>query len=206
MRSLSTTSRSELSEDSDVPHFRVMLLASQGRPKTSRSSLPLVRPLSRMNRQPSRSTLLEPTDVLYRIKRGLSGYVSYLAACQMNESFSEYVPYEPMLRILTARNYSVECEVECPGIKQPKAGDRKRLDFVANGHNTRFAIEVKWAQSRKLDVQNDHEKLAAFVASCANGTDRAFCACSVARATSVDLRSSPMPSRSAARQSWHSLA
>ena len=47
--------------------------------------------------------------MLYRIKRGLSGYVSYLAACEMNASFSEYVLYEPILRILTARNYSVEC-------------------------------------------------------------------------------------------------
>jgi hypothetical protein len=58
--------------------------------------------------------LPEPIDALYRIKRGLAGYVSYLAACEMNESFSEYILYEPILRILTARDYSVECEVECP--------------------------------------------------------------------------------------------
>jgi hypothetical protein len=54
----------------------------------------------------------ERTDVLYRIKRGLSGYASYLAACQMNESFSEYVLYEPILRILTARPGTyADCEV-----------------------------------------------------------------------------------------------
>jgi hypothetical protein len=35
--------------------------------------------------------LPEPANVLYRIKRGLSGYVSNLAACEMNESLSEYV-------------------------------------------------------------------------------------------------------------------
>jgi len=57
----------------------------------------------------------EPQDVLYRVKRGLAAYVSYLAACEMNQAFSEYVLYEPILRILTARGYTVECEAECPG-------------------------------------------------------------------------------------------
>ncbi len=104
----------------------------------------------------------EPINVLYRIKRGLAGYVSYLAACEMNESFSEYVLYEPILRILTARHYAVECEVECPGIVQPTKGDRKRLDFVANGPSLTFALEVKWARSSRLDVAKDHEKLVAF--------------------------------------------
>ena len=43
------------------------------------------------------SRLKEPGDVLFRIQRGLAGYVSYLAACEMNESFSEYVLYEPIV-------------------------------------------------------------------------------------------------------------
>ena len=117
--------------------------------------------------------LHEPADVLYRIKRGLSGYVSYLAACEMNESFSEYVLYEPILRILTARHYLVECEVECPGVAQPHTGDRKRLDFVASRDNVRFAVEVKWAQSRSIDVSNDHSKMAAFL-KCGSAKERAF--------------------------------
>lgn len=62
----------------------------------------------------------EPSNALYRVKRGLCGYVSYLAACQMNQAFSEYVLYEPILRVLMARQFVVECEYECPGIKQPK--------------------------------------------------------------------------------------
>jgi hypothetical protein len=84
--------------------------------------------------------------VIRRIKRGLVGYVSYLAACEMNKSFSEYVLYEPILRIMTARGYLVETEVECPGVTQPKKGDKKRLDFVARGYGFTFAIEVKWAK------------------------------------------------------------
>lgn len=107
----------------------------------------------------------EPTDALYRVKRGLSAYVSYLAACEMNQAFSEYVLYEPILRILTAQGYSVECEYACPGIEQPEHGDKKRLDFYAVGHSVQLAIEVKWAKTEKPDVRRDHEKLQAVLAA-----------------------------------------
>jgi Holliday junction resolvase len=106
-------------------------------------------------------SLSEPNDVLYRIKRGLAGYVSYLAACEMNESFSEYVLYEPILRVLTARGYKVQCEVVCPGIEQPPVGDKKKLDFVATLNNLTFALEVKWAKSERPKIDEDLRKLAA---------------------------------------------
>ena len=122
----------------------------------------------------TRWNLPEPEDVLFRIQRGLSGYVSYLAACEMNASFSEYVLYEPILRILTARNYCVECEAEAPGMKQPKKGDRKRIDFIACGHGLRFALEVKWAKSPTVDVTRDHEKLSAFERKGRDAGARAF--------------------------------
>ncbi len=114
----------------------------------------------------------EPTDVLFRIKRGLAAYVSYLAACEMNQAFSEYVLYEPLLRILTARGYTVECESECPGIQQPRSGDRKRIDFVARGHSVHFALEVKWAKKPILNIERDLEKLQAFHRS--NPDSRSF--------------------------------
>lgn len=119
-------------------------------------------PANPMSKSPS---LPEPADVLYRIKRGLSGYISYLAACEMNESFSEYVLYEPILRILTARGYTVQCEVVCPGLEQPPTGDRKRIDLVADNGNARFAMEVKWAKQATVNVQNDYDKLTAFLES-----------------------------------------
>jgi Holliday junction resolvase len=106
--------------------------------------------------------LAEPTDALYRIKRGLSAYVSYLAACDMNQAFSEYVLYEPILRILTAKGYVVSCEVEAPGVQQPARGDKKRIDFVAVGHGIEVAIEVKWAKDTKISIARDIEKLVAF--------------------------------------------
>ena len=129
----------------------------------------------------------EPGNVLDRIKRGLAGYVSYLAACEMNDAFSEYVLYEPILRVLMARGFVVECEAECPGVVQPPRGDKKRLDFDAQGHGLRLALEVKWAkapgehrqESRNqnlppwsLDVVSDHEKLSGYLRTHADA--RAF--------------------------------
>src|SRR5277367_1764486 len=102
----------------------------------------------------------KPNDVLYRIKRGLSGYVSYLAACEMNQAFSEYVLYEPILRILTARGYTVNCEFPCPGLPKLAKGDSKKIDFEVTGHGHRLAIEVKWAKRSRLNVENDFIKLA----------------------------------------------
>lgn len=111
-------------------------------------------------------------DVMYRIKRGLSGYVSYLAACEMNEAFSEYVLYEPTLRILTARGYTVRCEVPCPGLPNNNRGDKKRIDFVAQKQDEHFSIEIKWARHKKLNVERDYEKLDAFRKN--NKNSRAF--------------------------------
>jgi hypothetical protein len=99
-------------------------------------------------------------DVLFRIKRGLAGYVSYLAACEMNQAFSDYVLYEPILRILTAQGYSVECEVACPGF--PKGEGPGDFDFVADNRESRFAIEVKWIKGKTIDVKNDYNKLQAY--------------------------------------------
>jgi hypothetical protein len=109
----------------------------------------------------SKNELPEPNDVLYRIKRGMAAYISYLAAFEMNEAFSEYVLYEPILRILTARGYAVQSEVLCPGIQRPKTGDKKRLDFVARHQRLTCAIEVKWARNRNIMIDGDLEKLSA---------------------------------------------
>jgi hypothetical protein len=108
-----------------------------------------------------------PSDaVLYRIQRGLAGYVSYLAACDMNPAFSEYVLYEPTLRILTAQAFTVASEVPCPGFP-PRLGDKKKLDFVASATTgVRFALEMKWARKRKVPkIGDDVLKLQKFCAA-----------------------------------------
>jgi hypothetical protein len=105
-----------------------------------------------------------PSDVLYRLKRGLSGYISYLAACEMNQAFSEYVLYEPILRILTACGYTVNCEFVCPGLTRDEGGrgDQKRIDFDVTNQDSRFAIEVKWTGAKRLDVARDYAKLRSY--------------------------------------------
>jgi len=100
-------------------------------------------------------------DTIYRVKRGLCGYVSYLAACEMNEAFSEYVLYEPVLRILKERGFHVRCEYPCPGIEQPSTGDKKKLDFFATKARIKFALEVKWARQSNVSFAGDAEKLRA---------------------------------------------
>ena len=104
----------------------------------------------------------EPNDVLYRIQRGLAGYVSYLAACEMNKAFSEYILYEPMLRILATQRYTVECEYAPTAWRTGQRGDHKRIDFYATRDALKFAIEVKWAKTANLNVKSDFLKLDAF--------------------------------------------
>lgn len=111
-------------------------------------------------------------DALYRVKRGLAGYVSYLAACEMNESFSEYLLYEPTLRVLSAVGFSVKCEVACPGLERPGRGDKKRLDFVASAHGVQFALEMKWARNSRVGLKKDLQKLRSFKSTHPGG--RAF--------------------------------
>lgn len=71
----------------------------------------------------------------------------------MKEIFSENILYEPILRILNGQGYNVKCEHECPGIKHPLKGDKKRLDFYAVKDDLKIALEVKWIKNKKLIFQ-----------------------------------------------------
>lgn len=105
----------------------------------------------------------EPYEVLFRIQRGLAGHVSYLAACEANSTFSEYLLYEPILRILMARGYSGVCEFPCPGMPKAARGDHKKVDFEATKSGLRFALEVKWVKAKTpLTIKGDYDKLVAF--------------------------------------------
>lgn len=109
-------------------------------------------------------TLREPYESLFRIQRALAGHVSYLAACDVNVAFSEYLLYEPILRVLANRGFKVECEVRCPGMEKTGNGDFKRIDFVATKGRVRFALEVKWPRvgTPMLKVNGDAKKLEKF--------------------------------------------
>ena len=76
----------------------------------------------------------------------------------MNKAFSEYVLYQPILRILLARGYEADSEVIAP-VPQKQKGDKRKLDFVVVGHELNFAMEVKWARAKTLDIEEDILKL-----------------------------------------------
>ncbi len=130
-------------------------------------------------------------DVLFRLQRGLAGYVSYLAACEMNQSFSEYILYEPILRIMTARGYVVHCEVECRGLSRSGKGDQKRLDFVAKRATLEVALEVKWVRGRKPRLDNDKEKLVAYVGRPTSGVDARGVLCLFGRKSHLSKAKDP---------------
>ena len=97
------------------------------------------------------SSLLEP------ICRGLVGYLSYLATCRASTIYSEYLLYEPLMRIAQAKEYSVRCEY--PVSKGPK-GDAKRIDFLLTKNGIGIGIEVKWLGGSSVAYGKDQDKLA----------------------------------------------
>lgn len=100
-------------------------------------------------------------NILNRLQRGLSGYISYLAACDMNPVFTEYLLYEPILRILLSQRFKVKCEYRLPHFTVD-AGGIKRVDFVATRRKQTLAIEVKWLKKRQIDTSSDRKKLIFF--------------------------------------------
>ena len=109
-------------------------------------------------------------DAFDRVQRGLSGYISYLAACEMNKSFSEYILYEPILRILTASATRSIANSFAPGLQRPKGkrGDVPKIDFHVQGDGLHFAIEVKWAKKSKPLVKDNCVKLCTYKATIKN--------------------------------------
>ncbi|MEX0361210.1 MAG: hypothetical protein AB3N10_09515 [Allomuricauda sp.] len=96
------------------------------------------------------------------LKRGLTSYISYMATCSMSEVYSEYLLYEPALRILMTKNCEIYCEFGCDGLSTSECGDKKRIDFVGVRNENQFAIELKWAKSKKPNFSGDIEKLVWF--------------------------------------------
>jgi len=80
----------------------------------------------------------------------------------VNTAFSEYVLYEPILRVLVSQGFWVRCEYPCPGIPRKSRGDKKKIDFEASKDACRIAVEVKWHRTRHLKISDDCQKLAAF--------------------------------------------
>lgn len=108
--------------------------------------------------------------------RGVVGYISYLAACRCREIYSEYLLYEPILRIGMAQGYTVSAEypvdheeltalLGCQGHREKEVGDLPKIDFTFRRGGDRpahFGLEVKWVKQRTVNVTNDIAKLHVF--------------------------------------------
>jgi hypothetical protein len=97
-------------------------------------------------------------SILNPLCRGLVGYISFLATCKASTAYTEYLLYEPILRIARAQGWDVSCEVPVISSASGK-GDKKRIDFVLTRGKTRLALEVKWVGKKCPNLQNDTDKL-----------------------------------------------
>jgi hypothetical protein len=105
--------------------------------------------------------------LLNPICRGLVGYVSYLATCDLSTVYTEYLLYEPIARIAKSHGYTVRCEVPV-GTKTHRPGDLPRYDFKFTKGGRSIALELKWWRTKNSgDVTNDVKKLKA-----SNSTER----------------------------------
>ena len=96
--------------------------------------------------------------MLNTICRGLVGHYSYMATTSSHTVYSEYLLYEPILRILQAKGYRAHCEYAVT--EKHGSGDKQRIDFrVQKEADDSFGLEVKWAKKKTIDVGLDIEKL-----------------------------------------------
>ena len=113
---------------------------------------------------------MSSVSLLNPICRGLVGYVSYLATCDLSTVYSEYLLYAPMARIAKSQGYDVSCEVPV-GTKTNRRGDHQRIDFKFTEKTKKkhsIALEVKWWKTKSSrDVTKDVQKLKA-----SNSNDR----------------------------------
>lgn len=98
------------------------------------------------------------SSILNPICRGVVGYISYLATCSASEVYSEYLLYEPILRIAQSKGYNVRCEFP---VSKGARGDARRIDFdlLHNAREERIGLEVKWVKKKTCNFDKDVQKL-----------------------------------------------
>jgi hypothetical protein len=113
---------------------------------------------------------------LRSLRRGIVGYISYLAACRCREVYSEYLLYEPILRVGMAQGYTVSAEVPVDrdeliallgreSHRETQVGDLPKIDFAFERGGERpahFGLEVKWVRQHTVNVTKDIAKLHVF--------------------------------------------
>lgn len=85
--------------------------------------------------------------LMISIADGLTGYMSYQARCGMSEAYSEYLLYDPIVRIVKDK-WKIRSEYSV--IHTVGRGDDKRIDFFIESTDKKIvvALEVKWLPSK----------------------------------------------------------
>ena len=118
-----------------------------------------------------------PRGIIEAISDALVGYLTVQARCGLSPAYSEYLLYDPIVRVCRYRGWVVECEVPLRN-RAKHRGDYQRIDFrLRRGRSTRRALylEVKYRRRlhKKIDVTKDQQKLQTFLRESARGS-RAF--------------------------------
>jgi len=93
---------------------------------------------------------------------GVTAYMTLQARCGLWPAYTEYLLYDPIVRIGSHLGWTVNCEYKLPK-DRAKSGDNPRLDFmfVSEREQLAIAMEVKWPRDPKkmLKVNHDISKL-----------------------------------------------
>jgi hypothetical protein len=103
----------------------------------------------------------KPRNLIVSLTEGLLGYLIYQSRCGLHEAYSEYLLYDPTVRIAKDKGWQIKSEF-IVDTKLSK-GDKKRIDFLFTDkiNNTLIGLEVKYLKNKNslISIANDLEKL-----------------------------------------------
>ena len=103
----------------------------------------------------------KPRNLIKALSEGILGYMLYQSRCGIHEAYSEYLLYDPIVRISKDKNWSIESEFSVDS-KRGK-GDKQRIDFLCGSsvNNTKIGLEIKFLKTRdsQLNIKSDIYKL-----------------------------------------------
>jgi hypothetical protein len=104
----------------------------------------------------------KPKNLIVALVEGVLGYLIYQHRCGLYEAYSEYLLYDPIVRIAKDKQWKIKSEF---AVEEKKGkGDKKRIDFLFTSkedENRVIALEVKYLKDLKktIDLSNDIDKL-----------------------------------------------
>lgn len=110
-------------------------------------------------------------SLLKSLAHGLHGYLIYYSRLGFSSYYSEYIFYEPIVRIAKNLSWRVVNESVLKAKGKKTSGRDRRFDFkfVLDG-NTQIILEIKWQKrgsKGKIDVNREIEKFQdADISSC----------------------------------------